>query len=166
MKYASDNRLVKGAYELACGRYRVVFYLAVAAAVGIGLYMPARDFYTAYRASYILERQMEIRKAYNDSLEAEVDRYLSKEGIEEAAREQGMVMPGEKTITVTGADDSDGGKGSDKDSDAPMTSVEVEQAEQAVYDDCPWYFQVLDAVFFFDADEGRQVSSTGDSSAK
>ena len=46
--------------------------------------------YIAHRNNGILQEQLAIREKYNESLEKEVNKYLSQEGIEEAAREQGM----------------------------------------------------------------------------
>lgn len=74
--------------------------------VGVGIYMPVRDFYIAHRTEAILQEQKAIREKYNDSLGKEVESLLSQEGIEDAARrDYGMVMPGEQTITVEGLDE-------------------------------------------------------------
>lgn len=107
MKYASDNRFIRFFYALTTGPRRFVFYLLVIALVGVGLYLPIRDFYVAYRTQDILEQQVAIRKKYNEALTDEVDSYLPQEGIEDAARKKlGMVMPGEQTITVEGLDEN------------------------------------------------------------
>lgn len=113
MRYATDNRVVSALYGFLTGPYRLVFYAAVIAAVAFGIYFPVRDLYTAYRTHDILERQLAVREEYNDSLQGDVDKYLSVDGIEEAAREQlGLVMPGEQAIDVVGLGD-DGSTGSD-----------------------------------------------------
>lgn len=44
----------------------------------------------------------------------------------------------------------------------PKTSAEVEAAEQAVLDNSPWYWKVLDAFFLFDGVNGMAVVSTGE----
>lgn len=166
MRYASDNRLVRFLNGILTGPYRHVFYGLVILAVALGLYFPVRDLYIAKRTTDILTQQVAIREKYKDSLQSEVDSYLSKEGIEEAARtELGMVMPGEKTITVTG-DDEDSGSSEDSDdsgssSGEPSTASEVEAAEAAVFESSPWYLKVLDTVFFFSGTEGQAVVSTG-----
>lgn len=106
MKYATDNRVVNWLYDLTTGPRRHFFYLIVALLVGVGVYMPVRDFYIAYRTEAILQEQKAIREKYNDSLGKEVESLLSQEGIEDAARrDYGMVMPGEQTITVEGLDE-------------------------------------------------------------
>lgn len=106
MKYATDNRVVNWLYDLTTGPRRHFFYLIVALLVGVGIYMPVRDFYIAHRTEAILQEQKAIREKYNDSLGKEVETLLSQEGIEDAARrDYGMVMPGEQTITVEGLDE-------------------------------------------------------------
>lgn len=107
MKYATDNRAVRWLYDFTTGPSRHLFYLLVAAIVGVGVYMPVRDFYIAHRTEAILQEQKAIRETYNDSLGEEVESLLSQEGVEDAARrDYGMVMPGEKTITVEGLDEN------------------------------------------------------------
>ena len=46
--------------------------------------------------------------------------------------------------------------------DEPMTSADVEAAEQAVVEDAPWYIRMLDALFFYQGAEGQSVASTGE----
>lgn len=213
MKYANDNRVVRALYDFTSGPYRAAFYVLVVAVVALGVYFPVRDLYIAHRTNGILQEQLAIREKYNDSLEKEVNKYLSQEGIEEAAREQGMVMPGETPITVHGADQlADGGQAAGQDgstdaggsvdggqpgdaagtddaagtagdsangaagsaggessagaagssSDEPTTSAEVERAEREVYANSPWYYKVLDSLFFYSGPEGQAVKSTGE----
>lgn len=213
MKYANDNRVVRALYDFTSGPYRAAFYVLVVAVIALGVYFPVRDLYIAHRTNGILQEQLAIREKYNDSLEKEVNKYLSQEGIEEAAREQGMVMPGETLITVQGADQlADGGQAAGQDastdaggsvdggqpgdaagtddaagaagdsangaagsaggessagaanssSDEPTTSAEVERAEREVYANSPWYYKVLDSLFFYSGPEGQAVKSTGE----
>ena len=158
MKYAADSRAVQMLYAFMTGRTKPLFYALVIGAVAVGLYFPVRDCYAAWRTGDILSRQYEVRKAYNDSLQAEVDKYLSQEGIEQSARELGMVLPGETRVEVTGDGSSDASSGDDS-SDVPSSSAEAAQAEQAVADEAPWYIKALDALFFFDA--GGQSAASG-----
>lgn len=210
MKYANDNRVVRALYDFTSGPYRAVFYVLVVAVIALGVYFPVRDLYIAHRTNGILQEQLAIREKYNDSLEKEVNKYLSQEGIEEAAREQGMVMPGETPITVQGADqlgdngqassqdgsadgaqsddaagsgdtassgdaaDSASGDAADSGSDGanadaadssssePSTSAEVERAEREVYANSPWYYKVLDSLFFYSGPADQIVKSTGE----
>ena len=210
MKYANDNRVVRALYDFTSGPYRAVFYVLVVAVIALGVYFPVRDLYIAHRTNGILQEQLAIREKYNESLEKEVNKYLSQEGIEEAAREQGMVMPGETPITVQGADqlgdngqassqdgsaggaqsddaagsgddassgdtaDSASGDAADSGSDGanadtadssssePSTSAEVERAEREVYANSPWYYKVLDSLFFYSGPSDQVVKSTGE----
>lgn len=121
MRYASDNRVVRTIYALTTGPYRALIFLAVAVVLLAGLYLPVRDLYTAWRTGDVLERQLEIRRAFNDAVGDEVDGLLSTDGVEEAARELGLVMPGEQVIDVIGLDDTgdqDAAPGAEPDGDA------------------------------------------------
>lgn len=202
MKYANDNRVVRALYDFTSGPYRAVFYVLVVAVIALGVYFPVRDLYIAHRNNGILQEQLAIREKYNESLEKEVNKYLSQEGIEEAAREQGMVMPGETPITVQGADqlgdngqassqdgsadgaqsddaagsgdtassggaadsadEGSGGDAADSSSSEPSTSAEVERAEREVYANSPWYYKVLDSLFFYSGPADQIVKSTGE----
>lgn len=176
MKYANDNRVVRAIYAITTGPQRVLFYAVVACALLAYAYGPVRDLYVSYRTGDILAKQEAIQQEYKDGLETEVESYLSEQGIEEAARKQGMVMPGERSITVTGdgsstdsnSQDSTSSSSADaassSDSGALTTASQVEAAEQQVYADAPWYVKALDRVFFFSGVEGQAVVSAGDAS--
>lgn len=166
MRYAADSKFVQAIYSFVTGPTRALFYALVIGAVAIGLYLPIRDFYVAYRTNDILTRQVAVRDSYNSALQDEVDGYLSQEGIEQSARKLGMVLPGETRIEVTGQDDADADKASGAGSGSVMTSGEVSDAEQAVAQETPWYLSVLDTLFFFDGVEGQTTSSTGESAGE
>ena len=127
MRYASDNRVVRAIYTVTTGPYRLFFYLGVILVVGLSLYFPLRDLYTAHRTGEILRQQQEIRDAYNEKLQGEVNKLLSTEGIEDTARENlGLVKPGETAIDIVGLDEeepepAEGAEGDDTaaDADAP-----------------------------------------------
>ena len=181
MKYAADNRFVQALYNFSTGRYKPVFILLVVAVALAGLYGPVRDCYVAYRTGDILARQVELREKYNEGLQSDVNTLLSREGIEDKARKDlGLVMPGETTLTVEGLDDDSGDSSSSSDSSSEdsssssdssdssdsttMTAEELEQAENDVINDSPWYIKALDVVFFFTGTSGQTVTSTGASS--
>lgn len=170
MMYANDNRVVRAIYAITTGPQRVLFYAVVACALLAYAYGPVRDLYVSYRTGDILAKQEAIQQEYKDGLETEVESYLSEQGIEEAARKQGMVMPGERSITVTGdgsstdSNSQDSTSSSSADSGALTTASQVEAAEQQVYADAPWYVKALDRVFFFSGVEGQAVVSAGDAS--
>lgn len=185
MKYAADSRAVQAIHTVTSGSLRPIFIAVVAVAVAVGLYFPIRDYYTAWRTGEILSQQVALRDSYNEGLQENVDRYLSQEGIEEAARsELGMVLPGETRIELTGTDgstdqngdssdaDAATGDGADQDSsdgqsagdtsqDVPSTSAEAEKAEAAVAEQAPWYIEMLDTIFFYEGVEGQTVTSAG-----
>ena len=101
MRYAADNRVVQTTYAITTGPWRFAFYGVVAAAIALSVYFPVRDLYAAYRTGDILERQLAVRESYNKTLETEVNKLLSTEGIEDAARRNlGLVMPGEHAVEV------------------------------------------------------------------
>lgn len=102
MRYAADNRFVRGIFDLTTGPLRFACYAGAVIAVAGGLYFPVRDLYVAYRSKTVLEQQLAIRQRYNAGLKKEVDAYFTTEGIEDAARALGYVKPGEQSITVTG----------------------------------------------------------------
>lgn len=179
MRYAADSRLIQTIYDLVTGPWRFAFFAAVVLVAALGIYFPVRDLYTAHRTGQILERQLEIREAYNDRLQSEVDKLLSTEGIGEIARsELGLVSPGEHAVEVIGIEDEDAqdgsGGGASSDGSAsgdgseaavpeePSNSVEVEAAERAVLDDVPWYIEVLDTIFQYQGVEGQTVTSAGE----
>lgn len=170
MKYANDNRVVRAIYAITTGPQRVLFYAVIACALLAYAYGPVRDLYVSYRTGDILAKQEAIQQEYKDGLETEVESYLSEQGIEEAARKQGMVMPGERSITVTGdgsstdSNSQDSTSSSSADSGALTTASQVEAAEQKAYADAPWYVKALDRVFFFSGVEGQAVVSAGDAS--
>ncbi|MDM8300384.1 FtsB family cell division protein [Collinsella tanakaei] len=157
MRYAADNRFIQAAYSFMTGSTRPLFIALVALAVGVGLYFPVRDYYIAQRTNEILTRQVALRDSFNEKLGDEVDQDLSLDGIERSARELGMVLPGETSIEVTGGSSSDADEGDDA-----TASSEALRAEQAVAEDIPWYFRVLDAVFFFHGVEGQVMTSAGE----
>lgn len=106
LKYANDNAIVRWFYQLTTGPQGKLFYLAVAAFIALGIYLPVRDFYIANRTAQILQEQKAIRDRYNESVGEEVKTYLSQEGIQDTARKDlDMVMPGEQTIDVEGLDE-------------------------------------------------------------
>ena len=161
MHYANDNRVVRAVYEFTHGATKPLFIGIVLVAVLMGLYFPVRDLYVAKRTGDILAQQVAIRKKYNDSLQKDVDKLLSEQGIKDTATDKlGLVMPGEKKIDVVGLDD-DSSSSSKRDSSQSTKSTEVEAAEKKVAEDAPWYVHALDTVFGFKGVEGQEVSSTG-----
>ena len=64
--------------------------------------------------------------------------------------------------SASSEDDASADGGESAGQDGPMTSTDVEQAEQAVLADAPWYIKMLDALFFYQGADGQAVASSGD----
>ncbi len=159
MRYANDNSVIKALYDFTHGTTRPLFIALILIAVGVGLYFPVRDLYVAKRSGEILAQQVKIREEYNESLQKDVDKLLSEDGIKDVATEKlGLVMPGEKKINIEGLDDDTSAK---KDSSQAKAASKVEAAEQKVAQDAPWYIKMLDTVFMFNGVEGQEVASSG-----
>ena len=75
-------------------------------------------------------------------MRAEVDRLQSREGIEDEARKRGYVLPGEQPVMVEGLEVDDRG-----------TADSSASAVQSRSDDNPWYIDVLDFIFSYEAPE-------------
>lgn len=99
------------------------------------LYRPTRGLYIAWRTGYMLESRREALAEENRELEAEVELLMTREGIEDAARRHGYVMPGETSVRVEGLEEEP----------APEPDGEVEQ-------DIPWYIRLGDVLFFYEED--------------
>ena len=164
MKYAADNLAVHAIYEFTTGRTKPLAIALVILAILGGLYSPVRDYYVAYRTGDILARQLQVSEQYNESLQSDVSKLLSKEGIEDEARSKlGLVMPGEKTLEVKGLDDDSSSDSSD--SSSSLTASEIAKREAEVAAEAPWYIKVLDTVFFYSGVDGQEVSSTGNAAS-
>lgn len=164
MKYAADNRAVHAIYEFTTGRTKPLAIALVILAILGGLYGPVRDYYVAYRTGDILARQLQVSERYNESLQSDVSKLLSKEGIEDEARSKlGLVMPGEKTLEVKGLDDNSSSDSSD--SSSSLTASEIAKREAEVAAEAPWYIKVLDTVFFYSGTGSQEVSSSGNSTS-
>lgn len=166
MRYAADNRVVQTIYAITTGPWRFAFYGVVAAAIALSVYFPVRDLYAAYRTGDILERQLAVRESYNKTLETEVNKLLSTEGIEDAARRNlGLVMPGEHAVEVIGLEDeagdssSDGASG-DSNGSADASDASADQSGDAADDEG----DASDAQDAASTDSGASGSATGASS--
>ena len=161
MHYANDNAAVKAIYDFTHGPQRGLFIGIVVALVLVSLYFPVRDLYVAKRSSDILAKQVEIREQYNDEMKKSIDKWLSEDGVKDAARDLGMAMPGETKIDVLGLDDDSDSSSSSKSSNAKKASEVAKEIEE-VGKDAPWYIQALDMLFGFNGVEGQTVASSGE----
>ena len=161
MRYANDNAVVKAIYDFTHGSLRPLFIGIVVALALVSLYFPVRDLYVAKRSSDILAKQVEIREQYNDEMKKSIDKWLSEEGVKDAAGNLGLAMPGEIRIDVLGLDDDSDSSSSEKSSNAKKASEVAKEIEE-VGKDAPWYIRALDMLFGFNGVEGQTVASSGE----
>ena len=117
-------------------RRKLAIALVIVAAILIMLYRPTRDLYIAWRTGYVLQQRYDTLAEENQELSEEVDRLMTREGIEDAARKRGYVMPGETSVKVEGLEGE------------PAEEPEDEEAESEL----PWFIHVGDFVFFYKED--------------
>ena len=90
---------------------------------------------------------------------AENDSTEDKSAKDDSTEDNGMLKGADA------ADKDKTGSGSKTSADTgedPKTSAEVEAAEKAVLENSPWYWKLLDTLFFFDGANGMAVTSTGE----
>ncbi len=121
---------------------RAIVVLGFLAIVVVFLYGPVRSLYAATRDEQVYTAQLAELNASNAELRAEVDRLQSREGIEDEARKRGYVLPGEQPVMVEGLEVDDRG-----------TADSSASAVQSRSDDNPWYIDVLDFIFSYEAPE-------------
>lgn len=120
--------------EWAAAHRRLWIVLAVVVAVAAVLYGPAQRYYVSMRTTQDLQVKYAALKSQNKDLKSDVDTLMSKEGIEDQARKNGYVHPGEKGVEV---------KGLKEDGKDPSAAITYK-------DDRAWYTKVLDALFGYD----------------
>lgn len=120
--------------EWAAAHRRLWIVLAVVVAVAAALYGPAQRYYVSMRTTQDLQVKYAALKSQNKDLKSDVDTLMSKEGIEDQARKNGYVYPGEKGVEV---------KGLKEDGKDPSAAITYK-------DDRAWYTKVLDALFGYD----------------
>ena len=117
--------------------FRVVL-LVIALFIGLILtmYGPAKTYYCAWRKGQDLQAQLDATNASNDQLKADIQNYMTPEGIKDLARSRGYVSEGETKVVVEGLDEG-------ADGSASSTDGADQQAEQ------PWYIELGDKVFHY-----------------
>lgn len=141
-------------------------------------YPPARSLYVSRRSNAILAAQYGAYNKTNDELSKQNDRLLTREGIEEKAREQGLVGGADTAATdgdattgnaatgsqattsaATGSDAATTGPAAATtgvtDADDARTSdasadERAREAARKLVDDVPWYVHALDFFFGYD----------------
>ena len=122
------------AREWAAAHRRLWIVLAVVVAVMAAVYGPAQRYYVSVRTTQDLQVKYAALKSQNKDLQSDVDTLMSKEGIEDQARKNGYVYPGEKGVEV---------KGLKEDGKDPSAAITYK-------DDRAWYTKVLDVLFGYD----------------
>lgn len=130
----SARERATSAREWAVSHRRLWIVLAVVVAVVAALYGPAQRYYVSMRTTQDLQVKYAALKSQNKDLQSDVDTLMSKEGIEDQARKNGYVYPGEKGVEV---------KGLKEDGKDPSAAITYK-------DDRAWYTKVLDVLFGYD----------------
>lgn len=130
----SARERATSAREWAVSHRRLWIVLAVVVAVAAALYGPAQRYYVSMRTTQDLQVKYAALKSQNKDLKSDVDTLMSKEGIEDQARKNGYVYPGEKGVEV---------KGLKEDGKDPSAAITYK-------DDRAWYTKVLDVLFGYD----------------
>ena len=130
----SARERATSAREWAVSHRRLWIVLAVVVAVMAAVYGPAQRYYVSMRTTQDLQVKYAALKSQNKDLKSDVDTLMSKEGIEDQARKNGYVYPGEKGVEV---------KGLKEDGKDPSAAITYK-------DDRAWYTKVLDVLFGYD----------------
>lgn len=122
------------ARDFAVRHKRLWVALAIVFALLAALYGPAQQYYTSVRRSQDLQTKYAALKSQNGDLSSDVKTLMTKSGIEDQARKNGYVYPGEKSVKV---------KGLKEDGKDPSAAITYK-------DDRTWYVKVLDVLFGYD----------------
>lgn len=122
------------ARDFAVRHKRAWVVLAIVFALMAALYGPAQQYYTSVRRSQDLQTKYAALKSQNGDLSSDVKTLMTKSGIEDQARKNGYVYPGEKSVKV---------KGLKEDGKDPSAAITYK-------DDRTWYVKVLDVLFGYD----------------
>lgn len=101
------------------------------------LYGPTRNYYLAVRSGQDLKAHLEAVEEQNESLDQDLDRLQSEEGVEDEAHRRGWVKDGETGVVVEGLPKED--------QTEMLGDIEVEDTR-------PWYIRVLDVLFFYSSE--------------
>jgi len=135
------------------GAHKVLVIAAILAAVIVAaLYPPLRSYYQAMRSSEALEATYAQVQEDNTTLQEDVDRLMTREGIEEEARKRGYVSEGETGAIVEVEGQTDAAL-AEAENDA-SSAADDSAADASISDaaaDTPWYINVLDTIFGYEA---------------
>lgn len=129
---------VAGFFAESRGRQILGMVVLAIALLVAALYGPAKSYYTAVRQRDDLTTYYARLEASNTSLRDSIQYLQSTEGIEDEARKRGYVYEGEVSAQIDGLEDT---------TDDFTGVSEVPDVEQ------PWYIQMLDRLFGYQATE-------------
>lgn len=130
----SARERAASARDFAARHRRLWVVLAIVIALVAAVYGPAQQYYVSMRRTQDLKVKYTALKNQNKDLQSDVDTLMTKSGIEDQARKNGYVYPGEKTEKV---------KGLKEDGKDPSAAITYK-------DDRAWYVKVLDVLFGYD----------------
>lgn len=124
----------------AVSAHRILLAAGVAVVVVLAaLYAPTCGLYQAWREHGLLQAEQAQAATESAELESDIDALMTEDGIKDEARKRGYVEEGETRIVVNGASsDEDASADQDAQDDADVT---------------PWYLELADAIFQYDADD-------------
>lgn len=110
---------------------KLTVFICIVGVLLIGFYGPVQGYYRAIRDAQELQiTQQEVEKEHK-SLNEDVNRLQTQEGIQDKAHERGYVSEGETSVSVEGVGN---------------TTTDNKQKEQKRPEN-PWYIKLLDFVF-------------------
>lgn len=114
----------------------IVCLIVVLAIVAVALLYPAgQDYYQTLREKQRSEAQLAAVNSRNEAISQKNDELETDEGIEDAAREQGYVEEGEKSVYTNVKGDS---------SSQLPDQVDID----SIHAPSTWYYNILDVIFF------------------
>lgn len=120
--------------------------VGVAVLMGLFFYNPVRDAYVAQRNNEILQQRLELKKQYQEQLNADVDALQTEQGVEDEAHKLGYVKPDEQIANIQGLS-------SDQEAQNKMTDEKIAQQVQQEQEQKPWYIKLLDKFFNYNPKE-------------
>lgn len=105
------------------------------------VYPVGKTYYTAMRTQQRQSAILEAEQARNEEISKSNNELKEKEGIENEARKSGYVKKGEKSVSVTNADDGDN----------TSAGLPAQIDESKIHAPQTWYYKILDTIFFVDA---------------
>lgn len=130
----SMSDLLDSAADIVRYHSRAFIVLLTLVVIVAMLYGPARDYYVARRTGEDLKAYQAALMEQNEELGKDIERLQTHEGIEDEARDRGLIYPDETSVVVEGLGES---------VNAPLPTITLE-------DDRTWYVKALDFIFRYE----------------